>query len=640
MDTIDISLARYYSVIYPGFVPQTFRFSPRPNNAHLIHWREWDEEAFQQAQKGDKPVYLSLGAVWCHWCHVFDETTLSDPQVIETLNRDFICIRVDADKNPHIQGRYLAGGWPTSAFLTPRRDIIVAGTYMYPEDFRSLANRVSEHYRHKKGELYARMARYKIERGIERERRRLPKEGLTEEIPRKVFNSIKKSFDPVHGGFGTEPKFPQPEVIEFLIKESLFNPPAGETNVLDGLGMAQKSLDGMMKGELWDAAEKGFFRYCTKANWTVPHYEKMLEGNAGLLKDYLLGYQATENESYRVIAEGILHYTGTRLYAPGGGFYGSQDADEEYYHLDAQERGKAIPPVIDECIYTNWNGQIVSQYLLAHQSLGHKSASGGLEKATKTLNFLKERVYEKGHGMRHYTVIGEGGSTTPNKGLGGLLADQVYTVEALLTAYQTTAKREYLQWATDLIDYTITALGDRTSGGFFDVSEEVASIEGLPSREKPFLENSAAARVLIRLFYLTGQERYKKEALNALRAFLDTYEGYSLQAATFALAVREYLTYPIRIFIVGRESDADTLALHQEALKTPSSAKASPHGEGLEASLTWKIVRVLDPATDPLKIGQLTFPQQESAVAYVCREGTCSPPLAYPEDIRKFLVGK
>ena len=651
-------------MIYPGFVPQTFRFSPRPNDAHLVHWKEWDEEAFQQAQKEDKPIYLSLSAVWCHWCHVFDETTLSDLQVIETLNRDFICIRVDADKNPHIQGRYLAGGWPTSAFLTPRRDIIVAGTYMYPEDFRSLANRVSEHYSHKKGELYARMARYKIERGIERERQRPPKEGLMEEIPREVFHFIKEFFDPVHGGFGTEPKFPQPEVIEFLIKESLFNPPAGETNVLDGLGMAQKGLDGMMKGELWDAVEKGFFRYCTKADWTVPHYEKMLEGNAGLLKDYLLGYQATGNESYRVIAEGILHYTGTCLYSPGGGFYGSQDADEEYYHLDAQGRSKAIPPVVDECIYTNWNGQIISQYLLAYQSLGHKSASGGLEKATRTLNFLKERAYRKGHGMRHYTVIGEGGKatldkandrrlkpaatevvgegdrTTPDKGLGGLLTDQVYTVEALLTAYQTTAKREYLQWATDLIDYTITALGDRTSGGFFDVSEEVASIEGLSSREKPFLENSAAARALIRLFYLTGQERYKKEALNVLRAFLDIYKDYSPQAATFALAVREYLTYPIRIFIVGRESDADTLALHQEALKTPSSARVSPHGEGLEAFLAWKIVRVLDPATDLLKIGQLTFPQQESAVAYVCREGACSPPLAHPADIRKFLIGK
>ncbi|MFN3467217.1 MAG: hypothetical protein ACK4WF_05895, partial [Candidatus Brocadiales bacterium] len=134
-----------------------------------------------------------------------------------------------------------------------------------------------------------------------------------------------------------------------------------------------------------------------------------------------------------------------------------------------------------------------------------------------------------------------------------------------------------------------------------------------------------AARVLIRLSYLTGQERYKKEALNTLRVFLDTYEDYSLQAATFALAVREYLTYPIRIVIVGRESDANTQVLHRE---------------GLGTALPWKIVRVLDPAADPLELGQLSFPPQESAVAYVCREGTCSSPLPHPSDIRKILTGK
>ncbi len=591
-----------------------FRFSPRPNKAHLIHWREWNVETFRQAQKEDRPIYLSLSAVWCHWCHVFDETTLSDPQVIETLNRDFICIRVDADKNPHIQSRYLAGGWPTSAFLTPRRDIIVTGTYLYPEDFKSLANKVSEYYKHKKAELYARMAQYKIERGIERERQRIPKGGPTEEVTTKVFDSVKDSFDPVHGGFGTEPKFPQPEVIEFLIKESLFESPTGADSS-SGLEMVRKSLDGMLKGELWDTVEKGFFRYCTKADWTIPHYEKMLEGNAGLLKDYLLGYQSTGDEAYRTIVEGIVHYTDTHLCSPSGGFYGSQDADEEYYRLDAQGRSKAVPPKVDECMYTDWNAQMATQYLLVYQSLGREDV---LEKAIGTLNFLKEKAYEKGRGMCHFVTDGE-------KGPRGILTDQVYTVEAFLTAYQVTAQGEYLQWATDLAEYMITALGDKARGGFFDVPEDVILTEQISFREKPFRENSVAARVLVRLFYLTGQERYKKEALSTLRAFLDTYEDYSIQAATFALAVREYLTYPIRIVIVGMKSDANTLVLHKE---------------GLNGILQWKLIQVLEPTTDPLKIGQLSFPRHETPVAYICKEGTCSPPLSRSSDIRKILKGK
>ncbi|HHT9120900.1 MAG TPA: thioredoxin domain-containing protein [Candidatus Hypogeohydataceae bacterium YC41] len=614
-----------------------FRFSPKPNHAHLINWKEWSEETFRQAQGEDKPIYLSLSAVWCHWCHVFDETTLSDPQVIEILNRDFICIRVDADKNPHIQSRYLAGGWPTSAFLTPRRDVIVAGTYIYPEDFRSLTAKVSEYYKQKKGELYARVARYKIEKGIERERKHVIKGGLTEEIPEKVFNFIKESYDPVHGGFGTEPKFPQAEVIEFLIKESLFCTPAAETYAQDGLEMAKNTLNSMMQSELWDTVEKGFFRYCTKADWTVPHYEKMLEGNAGLLKDYLSGYQATGNESYRSVAEGIIYYTGARLCSPSGGFYGSQDADEHYYRLDAHGRSKITPPKVDETIYTDWNGQLISQYLLAYQTFRQKEV---LEKALKSLSLLKERAYEIGHGMCHYICPPE----AEEKRLRGLLSDQVHILEALLIAYQITAKKEYLHWAVDLMDYTIKNLGDKAGGGFFDVPEQVAASEHLYSREKPFRENSLAARILIRLYYLTGEENYKKEALNTLRTFLHNYEDYSLQAAIFALAVREYLTYPIHIVIVGMASDTNTLALHQEALQIFPSMDgfrpAFPPQVDASGALPWKLVQVLDPVTEPLRVGQLTFPQQESAVAYVCKEGTCSPPLLHPEDIKKFLKGK
>jgi uncharacterized protein YyaL (SSP411 family) len=610
---------------------QPFRFSPKPNKAHLVHWKEWEEEAFGEAQKAGKPVYLSLSAVWCHWCHVFDETTLSDPHVIEILNRDFICIRVDADKNPHLQSRYLAGGWPTSAFLTPERDIIVAGTYIPPEDFKSLTSKVLQYYGHKKGDLYARMARYKVEKAIERQGKAPAKGGITRDVPKRAFYLIKEAYDPLHGGFGTEPKFPQPEVIEFLIKESSLD---NQGSAPDGLEMARKTLDGMMNGELWDTVEKGFFRYCTRANWTTPHYEKMLEGNAGLLKDYLLGYQATGNESYRTIVEGILHYTDTHLSSPNGGFYGSQDADEEYYHLDAQGRGKASPPKIDECVYTDWNGQMISQYLLAYQSLGLKEP---LERAEKALNFLREQAYQKGGGMSHF--VADGGT-----GLRGLLADQVYMAEALITAYQTTAQGEYLQWAIDLMEYTIRAFADRAGGGFLDVSEEVASTERLSFREKPFRENSVTARVLIRLFYLTGGEGYKKEALKTLRAFLDTYEDYSLHAALFALAVREYITYPIRIVIVGDKADVNTRSLHQEALRIyppvgdTGTAQATPPAPAHPLAPAWKVVRVLDPARDPLKIGPLTFPSQASAVAYVCSEGRCSPPLSHPEELKKLLL--
>ncbi len=619
-------------MVYDVLMSQTFRFSPKPNKAHLIHWREWSGETFQKAQDEDKPAYLSLSAVWCHWCHVFDETTLSDPEVIDVLNNDFICIRVDADKNPHIQSRYLAGGWPTSAFLTPKGDIIVAGTYIYPNDFKSLAKKVSEYHKNNKGELYARIARIKVERGIEKESQPVTKEGLTDDIPKKVLSFIKEFFDPIHGGFGAEPKFPQPEVIEFLIKESLLGFPGEETHATEALEMAKKSLDGMLNGELWDRVEKGFFRYCTKADWTIPHFEKMLEGNAGLLKDYLLGYQTTCNESYRSAAEGIIHYTNTHLLSPTGGFYGSQDADEEYYRLDADGRCKATAPKIDECIYIDWDGQMISQYLTAYQCLASEET---LERALRSLSFLREKAYKKGHGMCHYITDGEARHR-------GLLADQLYTIEALLSAYQITSKSEYLSWATDLMDYITHNLADRTGGGFFDVPGELASAEKLAFREKPFRENSVAARVLIRLSYLTGEEKYKKEALNTLLAFVHTFEDYSLQAALFAMAVREYLSYPVHIVIVGKKSAPDTEALHREALRVSPRQKTTrpihPSYEVYTGALSWKIVQVLDPTTDSLELGPITFPKKESASAYICKEGSCSPPITDPAEISKILM--
>jgi len=114
----------------------TFRFSPRPNRAAEIHWQEWSNTAFDAARQADKPVLLNLTAVWCHWCHVMDETSWSDPEIIAALNENFIAVRVDADQNPHIQDRYLSGGWPTNAFLSPDGDVLLSGTYIPPTQMK------------------------------------------------------------------------------------------------------------------------------------------------------------------------------------------------------------------------------------------------------------------------------------------------------------------------------------------------------------------------------------------------------------------------------------------------------------------------------------------------------------------------
>ncbi len=584
-------------------------FSPRPNQAHLINWHHWDDDTFNLARKENKPVFLSIGAVWCHWCHVFDETTLSDPEVIKLLNRDFIPVRVDADKNPHIQSRYLAGGWPTNTFLTPTGDTIVSGTYMQPNDFKQLAGNVRKYYATHKGELYATIAQSKVRKSLDRESQQIPEGEPTEDIPVQVIGTIKGLFDPIHGGFGKEPKFPQQEVIELLLSEYHIR---GDKELLD---MAAKSLDSMMESALWDKVEKGFFRYSTRSDWSEPHYEKMLEGNASLLKDYLLGYQVTGKESYREIAEGIMSYIDINLSSPGGGFYGSQDADEEYYRLDAKAREKEHPPKIDTHIYTNWNGMVISQYIRAYQALGRETY---LNRAINALELLTDKAYQAGTGMYHYIADGKEAE------LKGLLVDQVYMADALTSAYETTSNRKYLEAAADIINCVIKDLWDRHKGGFFDIPEGSARIGNLTFREKPLIENAQAVRVLNRLFYLTGKENFHKLSGTTLKTLLNVFPDYSIQAASYALAVREYINHPIQITIIGPKRDPRTAALHKE---------------GLSIFLPWKVIQVLDPESDPLEIGPITYPPAEEPLAYGCREGACSPPMRTPKELRDFIKG-
>src|SRR5258708_20376062 len=123
-----------------------FHFSPRPNRAHEIKWRGCPAEAFAEAGKLDRPILLSISAVWCHWCHVMDETTYSQPGVIDLINRDYVPVRVDNDVRPDINQRYNMGGWPTTAFLTPSGDILTGATYLPPDQMASALARIPPYY--------------------------------------------------------------------------------------------------------------------------------------------------------------------------------------------------------------------------------------------------------------------------------------------------------------------------------------------------------------------------------------------------------------------------------------------------------------------------------------------------------------
>ena len=122
------------------------RFSPNPNEAHRIEWLPWGSASFEKAQNEDKPVLLSISAAWCHWCHVMDETTYSDPDVQSLLSTGFIAVRVDNDHRPDINARYNVGGWPTTAFLTPHGGLIGGATYLPSDQFIAMLLELRDAY--------------------------------------------------------------------------------------------------------------------------------------------------------------------------------------------------------------------------------------------------------------------------------------------------------------------------------------------------------------------------------------------------------------------------------------------------------------------------------------------------------------
>jgi len=147
--------------------------------------------------------------------------------------------------------------------------------------------------------------------------------GLTPDVLRKVSEQLQSMFDPVNGGFGTAPKFPQPTNLSMLLS---YWRRTGDAHALE---MVEKTLDAMVAGGICDQLGGGFHRYSTDANWLVPHFEKMLYDQALLSKTYIQAYKVTRNRRYAEIAVGVFDYVLRDMADPAGGFYSAEDADSE-----------------------------------------------------------------------------------------------------------------------------------------------------------------------------------------------------------------------------------------------------------------------------------------------------------------------
>jgi uncharacterized protein YyaL (SSP411 family) len=572
-----------------------------------VPWLPWSKKVFHKAKELDKPILLAIGAVWCHWCHVMDETTYSDGEVAKLIKEKFVPIRVDRDQRPDIDKRYNMGGWPTTAFLTPEGEVLTGATYVPPQQMKPWLQRISRFYKENKNKIKAKMEKLEkeeirapsVESGLDRDFFQSVIDGLTLEIA--------SNFDSLHGGFGDAPKFPHGEALALALLEYQVQGHKALLNVVT------KTLQKMSAGGIYDKEEGGFFRYSTTRDWSVPHYEKMCEDNAKLLVNYLEAYQVTGEGVFKETAQGILAYVDANLSdQDNGGFYGSQDADEEYYKLKLLERRKRISPRIDTTLYTNWNAMMTSAYLSASVVLKNLSYR---KFALRTVDLLLENSFSPRRGMYHYYFEGK-------RYLPGLLTDQASMIRCLTDAYQSTQDRKFLKYAESIARFTLNNLWNG-AGGFYDRPKKAEALGALKTLNRPLDENSAAADAFLRLHYLTGKKKYLETAKRTLEHFGSTYQRYGIIAATYGLAAELYLR-PVQIHIVGPKKDPVTRVFLDESFKVYNPLK---------------VIEVLDPAEDAERLTNLKYPVTKTPVAYVCFEGTCTS-VEDPGEIAKKIEPK
>jgi uncharacterized protein len=559
----------------------SFRFSPRPNQAHDVHWRPWGAQAFAEAAATDKPILLNLTAVWCQWCHLMDETTYSEADLIRLINDSLIPVRVDADQHPHVQDRYIAGGWPTNAFLTPTGEVLWSGTYVPADQFREVSAGVLNAWGERREALKLEIDRRR--KAAEAARGRHHVMGLVRrEAADDVLTATLDAYDARNGGFGGEPKFPYADALELLFVH-------GARENVDYLRMTEHSLDGMLAGELWDKTDGGFFRYATAEDWTAAREEKLLTANAALLRIYALGAHTQKRAEWRAIAERTVEWVDRTLKRADGLWAGSDVAG-------------------DDVLYTSYNAQWIRALAEAGGRLGKAEWIAGAKHALDT---LLDKMSAPGDLMYHYQPAG----AAPE--IGFLLLDANDTARAAIAVAQTSGEPAYIDHARRIAAGMEQAFWAE-DGGFWERTKGADEFGVLRYREKPFETNAEATRLLNDLSFATGERRYRALGERVLALLSPQAGRYGVAGADYALAVDEFFDPPPTIVITGTGPVAD--ALRAAALQLPMTSRR-----------VWSM-------PEGGRLGTATFTKQTEPVAYIAGARGTTPPVSQPDRLLEALT--
>ena len=567
-----------------------------------FEWQPWSAESFERARRENKLILVSVQAGWCHWCHVMNRVTYADSEVARRIDEGYVAIRVDADARPDLAERYSRWAWPATALLTPdAQPITEMRGHQPPRPFARLL-----------GELTAeRESGRPIARRAPRAAEPEPELSDLETLRDAVRAQLDGLYDRDAHGWGTTQKYPFAAPVEHaLFRAEIEGDAAWRARALS-------TLEG--HAQLIDPVWGGMYQYSLEGRWDAPHYEKITEIQAGAIHNFAQAHRITGDPRWLDHARAVVAYTMSWLRDPQGGFYTSQDADvgthgagrpmtgDRFYALPGAERRRAGAPHVDRSVYANLNGLMIR-------------ALAELYQATLDRDVLDLAVAAADRILRTHAV--RGGFSHGDRDSSAVLhlADQVEMARGLLALHQVTGEARYLGAASDAMTLVRTEMA-APGGGFYAHTVDPEARGVFAERRIPIHHNAVAARVLLALYRIEGEQALHDGALAAVRAVgrPDALRVQGRKVGEYLLALEE-LRAPYAIFsVVGPAGDPETAALHRAALRFHHPTRLVELG----------------------RPGASRYPYPGAPAVYLCTASACSMPIAdpveLPEAARRFL---
>ena len=663
-----------------------------------VDWYPWGEESLERAKKEDKPIFLSVGYSACHWCHVMAHESFEDNEVAKIMNDHFISIKVDREERPDLDDIYQrvcqlatgTGGWPLSVFLTSDQKPFYVGTYFPKEGghynmpgFKTILLQLAAAYKGKKTEIETASGEFM---GALTQTAKDVALGMTEKVnlERSILDEAAMGLlqmgDPIYGGFGQAPKFPNASNLMFLLR---YYDISGMTRFKDFVAFA---ADKMAAGGIHDHLGGGFARYATDQKWLVPHFEKMLYDNALLSQLYSELYQITKAENYLKITRKTLDFVMREMTHPEGGFYSAQDADSEgeegkFYIWNKKEIASILSDQAATDIFCehygvteggNFEGKNILNVRVPVTNVGLRygktpdqaaqiiiDASAKLfaarekrirpgrdEKILTSWNGLMISGFAKGYSITCDTkylqaaknavkfietkiAVSDGRLLRTFKDgkskLNAYLDDYGFYTGGLLDLFAVDSRSEYLEKAIKYNDFMLEHFWDERENSLFFTSDDH---EKLIVRTKNFYDlaipsgNSVAASNLLRLYHYTQNSRYLDRAVTIMKTGARPAAENPFGFGQMLNAIYLYVKKPVEVTVITNSSSSKMAGwLNQRFMP-----------DGINAVVSSDELHSLQ------KYAYFKGREGDSETAFVCRNFTCSLPMKSQQELERHLT--